>query len=125
MEASEFFARGEPRKELKRATCFYNMGFCLYELGDYDAAINEAKKSLHHHEQHNGSVNNKCGCYTFLGWCHLEKYKYDKALTYFQTELDLRLQFVPSEKQDSDEDIKFARSNIQLCQNMLIRDMQE
>ncbi|CAK8673023.1 unnamed protein product [Clavelina lepadiformis] len=31
MEASEFFARGEPRKELKRATCFYNIGFCLYK----------------------------------------------------------------------------------------------
>ncbi|CAK8673120.1 unnamed protein product [Clavelina lepadiformis] len=129
MEASEYFARvdqrDEPLNEISRATCFYNSGYCLYKLGDYDAAINEAEKSLQHYEQHNGSVNNKCICYTFLGWCHLEKYKYDKALTYFQTELDLRLQFVPSEKQDSDEDIKFARINIQLCQNLLIRDMQE
>ncbi|CAK8673144.1 unnamed protein product [Clavelina lepadiformis] len=129
MEASEYFARvdqrDEPLNEISRATCFYNSGYCLYKLGDYDAAINEAEKSLQHYEQHHGSVNNKCICYTFLGWCHLEKYKYDKALTYFQTELDLRLQFVPSEKQDSDEDIKFARINIQLCQNLLIRDMQE
>ncbi|CAK8673147.1 unnamed protein product [Clavelina lepadiformis] len=122
-EASENIAsvdkRDEPWKEISRANCFYNIGFCLYKLGDYDAAINEAEKSLHHYEQHHGSVNNKCICYTFLGWCHLKRDEYDKALTYFQTELDLRLQFVPTEKQDSDEDIKFARSNIQICQNSL------
>ncbi|CAK8673129.1 unnamed protein product [Clavelina lepadiformis] len=123
MEASKYIAsvdqRDEPWKEISRANCFYNIGFCLYKLGDYDAAINEAEKSLYHYEQHHGSVNNKCICYTFLGWCHLKRNEYDKALTYFQTELDLRLQFVPTEKQDSDEDIKFARSNIQICQNSL------
>ncbi|CAK8672792.1 unnamed protein product [Clavelina lepadiformis] len=120
MVASIYYAhldqRDEPRKEISRATCFYHIGLCFYKLGDYDAAINEAEKSLQHHEQNNGSVNEKCDCYTLLGGCLLEKHDFEEALKYFQTELDLRLQFVPSEKQDSDEKIKFSRSNIQICQ---------
>ncbi|CAK8673141.1 unnamed protein product [Clavelina lepadiformis] len=127
MEASEYFAlvdqRDEPWKEISKANCFYYIGLCLYDLGDYDAAITEAEKSLQHFEQHNGSVNDKCECYSLLGRCHLERDDYDKALKYFQTELDLRLQFVPSEKQDSDEKIKFARSNIQICQENLELEM--
>ncbi|CAK8673121.1 unnamed protein product [Clavelina lepadiformis] len=122
MEASEYYVRvdqrDEPWKEINRAICFYHIGLCLYELGDYDTAITEAEKSLQHFEQHNGPVNNKCRS-------HLERNEYDEALKYFQTELDLRLQFVPSEKQDSDEKIKLARSNIQICQNSLTRVMQE
>ncbi|CAK8673138.1 unnamed protein product [Clavelina lepadiformis] len=121
METSEYIAhlgqRDAPWKEIIRALCFYDIGLCLYELGDYDAAINEVEKSLQHIEQHNGPVNNKCACYALLGRCHLKRDEYDKALTYFQTELDLRFQFVPSEKQDSDEEIKFARSIIQ-CHNL-------
>ncbi|CAK8673031.1 unnamed protein product [Clavelina lepadiformis] len=119
MEASEYNARvdqRQPLKEINRALCFSRIGHCLYELGDYDAAINEAEKCLQHYEQHNGPVNDKCSCYSFLGQCYLQRDDYKEALKNFQTELDLRLQFVPSEKQDSDEDIDLARSNIQLCQ---------
>ncbi|CAK8673026.1 unnamed protein product [Clavelina lepadiformis] len=123
MEASEYLARVDQRdvpwKEINRANCFYNIGLCLYYLGDYDAAINEVEKSLQYLDQHNGPVDEKCSCYSLLGRCHLERDEYDKALKCFQTELDLRLQFVPNEKQDSDEDIKFARSNIKICQNSL------
>ncbi|CAK8673108.1 unnamed protein product [Clavelina lepadiformis] len=50
MEASEYYAhvdqRDAPWKEIIRAKCFYHIGLCFYELGDYDAAINKAKKSL-------------------------------------------------------------------------------
>ncbi|CAK8673162.1 unnamed protein product [Clavelina lepadiformis] len=128
VEASKYIARvdqrDEPWKEMYRATYFYHIGRCLYELGDYDAAINEAKKSLQHHEQNNGPVNVKCHCYSLLGLCHLKRDNYQKAITYFQTELDLRLKFVPSEKQDSDEKIKFARSKIKICQENLKLEME-
>ncbi|CAK8673022.1 unnamed protein product [Clavelina lepadiformis] len=129
MEASEYFARvdqrDEPRKEIIRATCFYSIGLCLYKLGDYDAAINEVEKSLQHHNQHNGPVDEICCSYSLLAQSHFMRDEYDEALTYFQTELNLWLQFVPIQKQDSDKKIEFARCNIQLCQNLLTRDMQE
>ncbi|CAK8673035.1 unnamed protein product [Clavelina lepadiformis] len=116
MEASEYFAHldqcDEPWKEISRSTHFYDIGLCLYELDDYDAAINEAGKSLQHYIENYGSVYENCCCYSLLGRCHFMRDEYDEALTCFQTELDLRLQFVPSEKQDSDEDIKIGRSNI-------------
>ncbi|CAK8673029.1 unnamed protein product [Clavelina lepadiformis] len=123
VEASKYYARVDqrdvPGKEKIRANCFYHIGLRLYDLGDYDAAINEANKSLQHYEQHNGSVNDKCNCYSLLGRCHLERDDYDEAIQYFQTELDLRLQFVPSEKQDSDEKIQVVRSEIQICHENL------
>ncbi|CAK8694159.1 unnamed protein product [Clavelina lepadiformis] len=112
MEASDccdgIDQREMPTKEIIRANCHCCIGVCLYELGDYDAAINEAEKSLQHYEQHNGSVEDKCDCYSLLGRCHLKRKKYSEATEHFQTELDLRLQFVPSEKQDTFPKLKGA-----------------
>ncbi|CAK8687811.1 unnamed protein product [Clavelina lepadiformis] len=110
-----------PGKESRRADCFCNIGWCLCALGDYDAAITEAKKSLKHYEKHNAPVSDKCDCFHLLGVCHLRKSDYAESLSYFQTEVGIRLQFVPKESQDSDEDIKIARSIIQTCREKLDR----
>ncbi|CAK8682911.1 unnamed protein product [Clavelina lepadiformis] len=120
MDVAEYAARidqrGLPLKEIHRALWFYNIGDCLFELGHYDAAMNEAEKSQKHYEQHNGTVRDKCKCYSLLGRCHLKKEEYTKASIFFRSELDLRLQFVPNEKKHSDKYINFAKKNIQICQ---------
>ncbi|CAK8679277.1 unnamed protein product [Clavelina lepadiformis] len=123
VESSVYINRADQldvaRKEIYKAGCFQFIALCLYEIGEYDAAINETKKRLRIYEQYNAAVKAKCSCYDLLGLCHLEKSEYEKSLHCFQTKLDLSLQFVPSEEQNADEDIKKARASIQLCQMML------
>ncbi|CAK8682860.1 unnamed protein product [Clavelina lepadiformis] len=111
--------QNQPAVKLSKERTLHNIGWCLYEFGDYDAAISEVKESLEICEQNNLPVVDKCDSYWLLGKCHFAKAEYDTALTYFKTELHLRLRNVPRRKQDSDEDIKEARNNINKCEEKL------
>ncbi|CAK8687792.1 unnamed protein product [Clavelina lepadiformis] len=111
--------QNQPVVKLSKERTLRNIGWCLYELGDYDAAISEAKESLEICEQNNLPVEDKVNSYGLLGICHFAKAEYDTALTYFKTELDLRLHNVPRGKQDSDKDIKRARHIINKCEEKL------
>ncbi|XP_076819431.1 uncharacterized protein LOC143465144 [Clavelina lepadiformis] len=111
--------RDFPLKEIQRAECCYRIGWCLYKLGDYDEAINESKTSLRHGEKHNAPLNKMCECYKLLGLCHMNKGEYQKSVELFHKEIALRGQFVPREKQDSDENMKDAKINVEACQESL------
>ncbi|CAK8687870.1 unnamed protein product [Clavelina lepadiformis] len=104
-----------PKNELHKADCFRLIGWCLYELGSYDKAMVKGKMSLQILQQHNSPISLSCFCNKLIGRCYLKKAEFDKAFEYFLTELDLRLQFVPAEKQDSDTCIQGAKQNIQMC----------
>ncbi|CAK8687874.1 unnamed protein product [Clavelina lepadiformis] len=106
-------------KQVNRARTHFNIATCLYLLGDNWSALTEAKKSLDICERHNLSEDDKSNCYQLLGCCCFVKSEFDKALEYFKTELELRQQFVLSEQQDSDEDIKIAIDNIQMCSDIV------
>ncbi|CAK8687833.1 unnamed protein product [Clavelina lepadiformis] len=111
--------QNKPAVKVSKERTLHNIGWCLYELGDYDAAISEVQESLEICERNNVPVEDKGDSYWLLGNCHFTKAEYDAALTYFKTELDLRLRNVPRRKQDSDEDIKEARDNILKCEEKL------
>ncbi|CAK8688419.1 unnamed protein product [Clavelina lepadiformis] len=110
-------------KELNKAECYNLIGRCLYKLGEYDSAIEEAKQSLEIGEVHNIPKTEICECYKLLGECYLKKYDCKEARRNFQTELNLRCKFVSGERQGSDKKIKAARNNIQLvktCRHHLV-----
>ena len=113
------YDQDKPIVKINNERTLRNIGRCLIELGDYDAAISEVKESLEICERNNLPVEDKVDSYGLLGICHFAKAEYDTALTYFKTELHLRLRNVPRRKQDSDEDIKEARNNINKCEEKL------